>query len=291
MPTMKKKSPLTRLDPKVKGTVVRVLLPEGTYAYLCNNFGSMDFRLYGFVTDLPVSAPKFFDPKDWIDPVQWCNLPATCRDVAVIHLSDEQNKAVSYYKRLNYIDADFGTNIQIWDKDTRCHRGGSEEEIVGMPLDKWYYGEDIIPWIMGHRSKMRLIHVDKDDVDQKTDLIPVEKREGVLDGRETMIEIQVPEASPELFEKREALEEELIGELMVAGCADEQELETGHGSMGDFAFDLAVTVDTKRFKTAMGVVRRVLKKYKVPESVWIREFRDDVEEPIEHPLIAPPKTK
>jgi hypothetical protein len=289
MSAMSKKNSTTRLDPKKVGTVVRVPLEEGVYAYLCNNFGNKGYKLYGFVSDNPVAAPKFFNPEEWIASVQWRNLPATCRDVAVIRLTDEQNKAVSYYKRLDYVDPDFGTSIRIRDKDTRIHRAGTEEEIVGMPLDIWYYGEDIIPWILEHRSQMRLIRVEEADVDRKTDLIPVEKKEGVRDGRETVIEIQVPEASPELFAQREDLEEELIGELMVAGCAGEQDVETGHGSMGDFAFDIAVTVDTKRFKTALGIVRRVLKKYKVPESVWIQEFRDDLEAAIEHPLIAPPK--
>jgi hypothetical protein len=156
-----------------------------------------------------------------------------------------------------------------------------------MALDKGYYEFDILPWIEEHRPKMRKVHVADEDVDRKTDLIPVEKREGVRDNRETLIEIQVPEASPELFERRDELEEELIGELRVAQCAGEDDPETGHGSMGDFGFDIAVTVDTKRFKTAMKIVRKVLKKYQVPDSVWIREFRDDVDKPIEHPLVDP----
>ena len=289
-----KKHRIIRLNPKGRGIVVRLPLPDGSYAYFCNHFStevweSDYYWLFGFVTDRPVADKKFFDPQDWIAPVEWCNLPPTCRDVTAIPLTREQERIVRRYKRLDYIDPIWNTHVIIREPDTGLYRGGTEEEIVGMPKAECFYHDEIIPWIMEHRPKMRLIQGADPDVDRKTDLIPVEKREGIRDGRETMIEIQVPEAQPELFERREDLEEELLGELRVAQCTEDG--ETGHGSMGDFSFDIAVTVDTKRFKTAMGIVRRVLKKYKVPESVWIREFRDDLEEPIEHPLIAPPSAK
>ena len=280
---------LVREDPKKRGTVVRVPLLDGCFAYFWSN--GADYRLFGFVTDKPVAATAFFDPGDWIATVQWNNLPAECRDVALVPFPNGEPMAASYYKITNYINPLFGSPIIIRDGKLQRHRAGTEEEIVGMALDKFYYELDILPWIEEHRPKMRLVHVADEDVDRKTDLIPVEKREGVRDNRETLIEIQVPEASPELFDRREDLEEELIGELRVAQCAGDGDPETGHGSMGDFGFDIAVTVDTKRFKTAMKIVRKVLKKHKVPDSVWIREFRDDVDEPIEHPLVDPGGTK
>ena len=140
---------------------------------------------------------------------------------------------------------------------------------------------------MERRAKTRLVQVAEEDVDRETDLIPVEKREGVLDGRQTLIEISVRDPSPELFAQREDLEAEMLTNLQVAQCTEDG--ETGHGSISDYYFDIAVTVDTKRFKTALGVIRKVLLKYKVPETLSIRAFRDDLEDWTEHPLIAPPK--
>ena len=280
-----KKRILVREEPKKHGTIVRVPLPDACFAYLWKN--GADYRLFGFVTDKPIAALSFFAPHDWIATVHWYNLPATCRDVALLPFPDGEPMAASYYKRIDHIHPIFGSAIIIRDGKLQRHRAGTEEEIVGMALDEFYYEFDILPWIEEHRPKMRLVHVADEAVDRQTDLIPVEKREGVRDNREALIEIQVPEALPELFERRDELEEELIGELRVAQCAGEDDPETGHGSMGDFGFDIAVTVETKRFKTAMKIVRKVLKKYKVPDSVWIREFRDDVDEPIEHPLVDP----
>lgn len=247
----------------------------------------MDYWLFNFVTDKPVANSKFLSPNDWLEAVQWCDLLPTGRDVAILALTEEQKRGVSFYKRLNHVDPLFRTKILVRDGKTGLHRGGTEEEIVGMGLDKWYNYDEIIPWIMERRPKMRLVQVAEEDVDRETDLIPVEKREGVLDGRQTLIEIQVRDPSPELFAKREDLEAELLGRLQEAQCTDDG--ETGHGSIEDYYFDIAVTVDTKHFKTALGVIRKVLLKYKVPETLLIRAFRDDLEDWTEHPLIAPPK--
>lgn len=277
-----------RLDPKERGTVVRVPLSDGCFAYMWAN--AYDFRLFGFVTDKPVAAERFFDPLDWVTTTVWQSLPAECRDVAVIPFPSGEPLRAAYYKRLDYVHPLFGSTILIRQASNGCHRAATEEEIVGLALDKGYYGFEILQWIEEHRPKMRLVTVTEAEVDRKTDLISVEKREGVYDDRETTIEIQIPEASPELFERRHELEEEIIGELQVAGCAaGDEDIEMGHGSMGDFAFDFAVTVDTKRFKTALRIVRKVLQQFKVPDSVWIQECRDDLDEPIEHPLVAPKK--
>jgi len=284
-----KKCPVIRHYPKAIGTVVRVPLPEGTYAYLCNYGCGTDYWLFNFVTDKPVANSRFFNPNDWLEPVQWSDLLPTCRDVVILALTKEQKSAVSFYKRLDHMHPLFRSRIIVRDGKTGLHRGGTEEEIVGMRIDKWYYYDEIIPWIIEQRSRMRLVQVAEEDVDRETDLIPVEKREGVLDGRQTLIEISVRDPSPKLFTQRENLEAEMLDKLAVAQCTDGG--ATDHGSIGVYYFDIAVTVDTKRFKTALGVIRKVLLKYKVPETLLIRAFRDDLEDWTEHPLIAPPKAK
>lgn len=282
MPIIKRPRKVRR-DPR-HGTIIRVLLPSGQYAYLCA-YQSIHYWLYDFLTDYPVCALKYFDTKHWKAPLTWSRLLSTYRDVCRLSLPDRQSASLFVWTHTS--DPEYTTGIRVYDPIRGCHRMGTAEEIKGMHKYVWLHGAEIIPWIRSQENELRLISVPPEDRDSKADAVSVDDAQGWAADEPRVIEIQVPDADPTLFARRDDLEYELVGELKVAQCGD----ECGHGSMGDFAFDIAVTVEPRRIKTALRVIRRVLKKYKVPDSAWIREFDPESEEPIEHPLEPPPKSK
>jgi len=285
MPAMNEQRKFRR-DPHASGTIVRVALPSGEYAYLCY-YGGIHFWLYGFLTDFPTREAKYFDPAEWKAPLKWSELLTVYRDVCRIELSPDKRVSVDTWRYIDWEDSEIPTKIRVCPGKTGIHRMGTPEEIIGMHKDVWLSGEGIVSWILSYDKELRRVHVPPEDRDVSTEATNVADAEGYAEDESRLIEIQVPNADEALFAKRDDLEEELVMELQVADCGD----ECGHGSQGDFAFDIAVEVNPRRIKTALRIIRRVLKKYKVPDSVWIREFDPESEEPIEHPLEPPPKAK
>src|SRR5262245_14966496 len=141
-----KKARRRRRDPK-PGTVVRVALPHGRYAYLCAVRG-LQFWLYDFVSAHPLGAAHYFSPSRWKVPTLWSELLADYVNVCELALSKKEMRNVAMWQPVENGNSDFPTGIAVYDPVLGCHRVGTVDEIQHMARREWFSGEGIVPWIM-----------------------------------------------------------------------------------------------------------------------------------------------
>ena len=149
---------------------------------------------------------------------------------------------------------------------------GTAREIKGLP--QVYDGrlENLIPLIMGFHEEMEHMKVAPDMVDRRK---PKESRTEEV---ERILEIVFPSDSDGLLIRRDEIEEALDEALTEADVGEIM----GAGGSSDGSFDLAATVNPRRIKSALRIIRKILLKFKAPDTVKILEQHPGHEEPIEH---------
>jgi hypothetical protein len=273
-----------RRDPKV-GTIVRVQIAPRRYAYLCLALPPT-YWLYDFLTDSPVSKAAYFRTDRWLKPCTVQRFLKSAIDVCSIQLTEEDQKNIPLWKPLEPWEMDkerWPTPYCVYDPELGCHRPGTAEEIVGMHREIWLEGEEVVPWIMEQAHELELIHVPPADRDTRViGLKDVPESEPEED---RLIEIVFPPNHPELAARLGEMEDEFSMELELADCG----AVNGSGMMeGGGSFDVALDVNPRRLKTALRVIRKVLKRFKAPPETQILEHHSEYEDPIEHPLADKP---
>jgi len=262
-----------RRDPK-PGTVVRVPLPEGTFAYGCQTT-KVVLWLYSFVTDAPSCDRTLFSPSNWRWPVASFSLLPDVADVCKIELSEAQLKRPATWDPRDRIPGRLGGYVYKLDDPTRSW---NEQRYIPEEETKKYYkhvrleGENLTPYIMTLRDQMELVHVPPESVDHRK---PKLRREKPDPNEPVLIEIVLPD--PGFYERSDL--EEILNETLLDADAG---LVSGGGS-GPQDSDLVVEAEPKNVKRAIGIIRRVLRKEKCPKNTQIRELLDP---PIEHALYA-----
>lgn len=276
--------PKYRKDPK-PNTVVRIPLPDGRHAYICCVSYS-GFWIYDFFTIHPVIKPACFSPERWKYPLTISAFLRNMVDVSQIQIpEDKETHPLLWQPAISESDRAAGIKYLIYDQ-RKGHRRSTADEIKGLHRRWWLMAEEIIPWIMERASEFKVIDVPPEDRDPNPQTeVPYDPKEA--DDELRIIEILFPPENAGLDAKREEIEFELDAELQMADCGA---LNGGGSGPGD-CFDIALEVDPRRLKTALRVIRKVLKHFKAPPETKILEQHPEYEDPIEHPLVAAPKTK
>lgn len=275
-----------RRDPKVD-TVVRIPLPDGRFAYLCA-VRSPDFWLYRFISDYPIRNPVYFAPSKWLRPCIMLRFLADAVDVCKISLSEKDKESIPLWKYGNRTCFEAGyepPEYVISDPALNgCHRSATAEEVVGMHREEWLQGEDLAPWVSELEHEMEFIHVPPEDRDTRVAPPATDAPDDWAEDEDRIVEIIFPPNHPALADRLEEMEAQFDTELELADCG----ALNGSGAMeGGGSFDIALDVGPRRLKTALRVIRKVLKRFKVPPETQILEHHPEYEDPIEHPLVTP----
>jgi hypothetical protein len=261
------------------GTVVRIPLSDGSFAYGCMIEG-VCMWIYDFVTDMPTAKPQYFLPENWGWPVIPFSLLKEVQDVCRLELTAKQLKPPPMWHRSDRIvnQPDFVPMCnQMYDETLRRVVILTDDEAKNFHKEVRASDERLAPYIMTLRDQMELICVPPADIDHRK---PKLRREKPDPNEPVLIEIILPHTD---FETRSDLED-ILNETLLESDAG---LVSGGGSGSEFS-DLVVEAEPKDVKRAIGIIRRVLKKENCPDGTQIRELRDP---PIEHALYATPRKR
>jgi hypothetical protein len=278
------RTPSLRRRPR-PGTVVRMPLANGMFGYGCVT-QPIAIRIYGFLATKPAARDGFFSREHWKFAARLGDLPSTFVNCGREALDGPEWGPDGYnpqfYEELapNQASALGFRYVQVV-SERNGYRELSPEEILAERRHKrrWLewnnYNEVFDEW----RPQMEIREVPPEFIDKKAQLgesvtakaLPPQVVELVVVFQLSELETEDPE-----LEIEEPLEEAL-GE---AECG-------AIGGSGTAPGVFEINLDTTRsdLKRCLSVIRRVLKKLKVPSNTIIRQLADPE---IDHPLEPPP---
>lgn len=254
------------------GTVFEVPMGITGFAYVCCIDGVWHW-LYDFISDRPIFDLEKFAPDRWLFPFTLMkDAPADLRLVSQLSLTREQQKIPPRWVRVSDAQVrldDLPTPYRAY-SDEEGNWYITEEETKHMFKDRDADPDEFAAFIEPFLPQMKRIHVP--DSEQETGTPPSMTLPEVKPEDEPVtIEIR---ATPECEVHRDEVEEELDEALQNAEVGDM--IGAGGGELGNW--DLAVECREADFKKVLKIVRRVLKKLKMPADTELVEQRVDQED-------------
>jgi hypothetical protein len=269
-----------RKKPRI-GTIVRIPLSDGFFAYFCLTARSC-LWLYGFVTKTPATGSAFFDNRDWKFGAGAGMCPDTFVDCGKAKISGEPWGENGYNPRF----------YQTLPEKTRIFLNYKypyvEDNRVLSPADikmerrfphQWLDFDNAEEVISQFRAQMEIREVPPQFIDFKA--MSGQPVTAELEPAPQIVEliITIPTADMSSDEPEDAFEEPLEEALSEADCGSAD----GSGTV-PAAFEINITTTRPQLSQCLAVIRRVLKKAKAPQTTRIIEITSRGEIP--HPLIS-----
>jgi hypothetical protein len=259
------------------GTVFEIPIDDRYYAYICA-ITSVNYWLYDFITDWTTGSKSYFGCENWKLPfVLMKGVSDELKRVAIIDLTEEQRRVPLTWERISdaqVIDDDLPSPYRVF-----CNERGDfyvpEAETRNMFPKRIADPDHLAAFIEQFLPNLRRVEIKEDEVAERTLAAPQPVKSDT-GGDLVTIEIR---ATPECQVHRDDVEDELDEALQKAGVGDM--IGAGGGELGNW--DLAVKTMESDLKRTLRIIKKVLKRMKMPNDTTLVEQRADLED-VEHDL-------